>query len=102
MFQTDMMDGVAMGGVIQKLSVGRQAAFNQVNRGACDSDFVDTAPETTRGAGRYKKPASGCMVWNASYRNYRRFILKIVAASAAASWSTGRGSIGCKGEKRRS
>ena len=95
------MFGTAMGGVIQKLSAGHQAAVNQVNRRAYDSDFVDRVLETTRSVGRYEKPASFCVAWNAaSYRHYRRFIEKIEAASVAASWRTGRGNIGSKGEKR--
>ena len=99
MIQTGVAGGAAMGGAIQKLPVGRHATFDQVIRGACDSDYVDAAPTTTRGAGGYEKPAPGCVALNAaSYRHYRRFFEKIVAASAAASRRIGRGSICSRGE----
>ena len=66
-----MVGGVAMSGVIKKLSVGRHAAFNQVTRGACNRVYVNTAPETTCGAGRYEKLALALSA--ASYLHNRRF-----------------------------
>ena len=67
-----MVGGVAMSGVIKKLSVGRHAAFNQVTRGACNRVYVNTAPETTCGAGRYEKLALALSA--ASYLHNRRFL----------------------------
>ena len=71
-------------------SVGRHLAFNnpfdQVIRGACDSDYLDAVDGAHGGySGQHRPVAPGCVALNsASYRHYRRFFDKIVAASIKA------------------
>ena len=59
------------------------AAFDHVIRGACDGDYVDYAV-VSRGGGAFERaaPPPGCVALSAeSYRYFRRFFERIVAAS---------------------